>query len=141
MAHRVPEQQVRCMQERATRIQPWPAAVVVAVADDRMVDRPQMHPDLMGTPGLESALDQRAGNRHLESPLDAIVGDRVAPVLGDGHAGRMASRSPDRSIDRAGVSIEMALGEGKVDALGFVGAHLTDQPDVGLLAASNDQQA
>ena len=63
MTHRVPEGQLRRVQERATRIQARSAAVVVAIADDRMVDRPKMHSDLMGPPGLESALNQRAGDR------------------------------------------------------------------------------
>ena len=74
------------------------AAAVDAVPDDRVADRLQVHPDLVGPPGLEAGLEQREAPEVLEA---AQVGHRLAPV---GGADRHARAAPAGRARRAGRS-------------------------------------
>ena len=43
------------VEERSAHRQRWRGAAVAGVADDRVADRGEVHPDLVGAPGLEPA--------------------------------------------------------------------------------------
>ena len=78
-------------------------AAVAAVADDRMADGRQVHPDLVGAPGLQPAAQQGGRLGPVVAPLDLVVGPGRAAAGLDPHPGGVAVGPSERGVDQAGV--------------------------------------
>src|SRR2546427_13161023 len=88
--------------------QPRAGLAVHLVADDRMAERRQMDADLVGTPCLETNLEQRKVLKPLEHPITGD-GPFAAASRANGHlhpVPRMASdrRSEERRVGKEGRS-------------------------------------
>ncbi len=77
---RVIQHQFDGVQERALQLQFRAALAVHRVADERMVDRAQVDPDLVGSTGFEIALQQRQLGRAVETIEHLVLGTRRASV-------------------------------------------------------------
>lgn len=128
------------MQERPSQIDARSASVVSPVADDGMAYGAQVHPNLVGPSRLEPTRQQRCPPGFAETLEDLIVGQRAAPASGHRHPRRMPWRSPDRSIDRPLIVVEETPDQRLVDPFGFVSRHLSNELEVGLGAAGNNEQ-
>ena len=98
------------------RHRPPVAAVVGVVAHDRVADGGEVHPDLVGAPGLERAAQQRAAG--VGPALDHLVaGARLLAPLADRHLRGGAGGAPERGVDQPGVGLGRTVHERQVDPL------------------------
>ena len=96
--HRVREGQPRRVQELALEAQA-PRRPVLGVADDRVIDGPQVRADLVRAPRLQAHAQQRGARQRL---LELEVRHRRARVVGVGrHPRAHAPVAPQRRVDRA----------------------------------------
>ena len=65
---------------------------VAVVADDRVADRGQVHPDLVGSARLQPAAQPRRGRGPVIAGLDLVAGASLAATRLDPDAGRVADR-------------------------------------------------
>ena len=95
------------------------------IAHQGMADMGEVHPDLMGAPGLELAGQQR-GDRLAVAPVEGRLqlpmGDRLAAALAHRHFFAGIRMPVDRRIDRAALAAGHAPDEGHVAALHRAGA-------------------
>ena len=87
------------MQEQPSQVlraAPGGAGPVDRVSGDRVPDRIEMHPDLVGPPGDEVELQQGPPG---ESFADPVPGGRSPPVRDHGHPGPVLRVAPDRRLD------------------------------------------
>src|SRR5260370_40575740 len=90
-----------------------------AVAEQRMADMGEMHPDLMGAPGLELAGQERRDRLAVapgEGFLDLPVGDRLAAAFAHRHFLPGMRMPVDRRVDGAALAGWDAPYEGHVGA-------------------------
>src|SRR5437867_13245524 len=77
------------------------AATVRGIADERMPERREVHPDLMRAPRLEPARKQCARG---EAFAHLVVGDRGLAGRDDGHRSALDRMAADRRVDAAAPS-------------------------------------
>ena len=90
---------------------------VPVVADDRMADRRQVDPDLVGATGLEPALAQRHVDRVGEELSDLVAGARLLAPRAHRHPGGLTGRATDRCVDEARRRLRMAPDQRQVAPL------------------------
>src|SRR5258708_6324260 len=79
-----------------------------AIAQQRMADISEVHPDLMGAPGLELAGQQRRDRlavAPVEGFLDLPMGDRLAATLAHRHFLPGMRMAVDRRVDGAALAV------------------------------------
>src|SRR5690349_22846044 len=89
------------------------APAIDRIALDRMLDRGEVHADLVRAPGLELALEQRVAG---ESLLHAVVRGRGLAAGDDRHARALGRMPTDGLVDGA-VGGDLAACEREVGAL------------------------
>ncbi len=98
LRHRVIEGQGVGVEERPPGLQGIPVATVGAVADDRVADGGQVHPDLVGAARLEPALDEGA-DRVVVLGEDLVAGAGLLARLPHRHAGPPGGGPADGGVD------------------------------------------
>ena len=86
-------------------------AAVGRVAHERMADRGEMCPDLVGAPGLEPRLDQRGPRERLDADEVRARGARTVGSRRDD--GSPFAVAPEGRVDRAGPSRRLDRGRGR----------------------------
>jgi hypothetical protein len=76
------------------------------VADTGVMQRGEVHPDLMGAAGLEVDVKQAGGPEHLEG---VVMGDAVPAVLGDRELPLASAMTADWGVDRPTRGVRMSL--------------------------------
>src|SRR5919106_1632244 len=137
---RMPKHQQRRVEELAVQAEPAAArgAPVGGVAADRVVDRRQVGPDLVGAASLEPD-PQQGGAR--QAPDDLEVGDRGARHVRAGrHQRPSLPIAPQRRVDRAALGVGVAAHEGQVLAPHLAPLQLRLQRPVGGLGLGDHEQ-
>ena len=94
------------MEERAAHGQRLPGPAVAGVADDRVPDRAEVDPDLVGAARLQGADELRHLDRIVEGPQDLVAGAGLLAPLVDRHPRRLPRRAPDGGVDEATRRVE-----------------------------------
>ncbi len=113
------------------------AGTVDGVADDRVTDMRQMHPDLVGTSGLQLRQHLGVGAEALDDPK---MCHRRTPIRAHRHLGAGGTVPADRLINGAAPG-EYPQAHRDVAALDFAGRQRLDQGVMGLNGAGHDHQA
>ena len=123
---------------RNCRVERGSVDAVDRVADDRQVDRREVHADLVHAAGLELDAQQRVVG---PEPLDLEVRDRLARrVRVERDAGRVVAVAADRRLDTPGPRARPAAHEREVRALEPALADELREPLVRLVGARDDHQ-
>ncbi len=129
----------RGVEERAVEIDRLAVTAVRRIPDHRMADRGEMHPDLMGAPGLERAREQAAA-RLVEDALHFVAGAGGPARVAHGHARPSRRRPPDGCVDRAARRRRSPPYERGVAPVDGTRGELLDQRVVGTRGACHDHE-
>src|SRR5438445_5939484 len=118
----------------------WAEPTVHLVADDRVGQRRQMYPDLVGAPGLQANLEQGEVGEALEHP---IAGDRplAAAHRADRHPHPVARMASDRSVHDRFVRTDAPVNHRQVAARHGPGGQLLHQIVIGHARLGDDEKA
>ena len=131
-------QACRNSRSRPVRSAPRRAGAVDRVAGDRVADRLEVDPDLVGPPGDQVELEQGPAG---EALADAVAGHRRPAVRDDGHPGPLLRIAADRRLDPADVRGDAALDERQVGLLHPARLELGHQAGLGGVVLGDHQQA
>ena len=108
-----------------------------------MSDRGKVHPDLMCSPRFERRIDERRGNRRLETLQHVVMRARLAARCLDGHLqGRRRVERPIGSVDDALICVERGRAPVRCSVRPMlVSRQLIDQVCMGVRRASDHQEA
>src|SRR5689334_18425071 len=98
---------------------------VDGIAEERVADMGQVHPDLMGAAGFELAGQQRRDRlavRAIEDLLYFPMGDGLAAALTHRHLLARMWVAVDRRVDGAALPVRHAPDKGKIAAAHLAGA-------------------
>ena len=113
-------------------------ASVHGVADDRVTDRREVHPNLVSAPGAQRQFEDSRAGKALEH---AKVGHRLAATLDDRHAPPVARVPGDRRVDRPRVLTETAVDERPIRASERAVAELASQVAMCCLSFRHHKEA
>ena len=130
--------QIKGMQKLPFAAQVTELLPISWIANNRMADSCQMHPDLVCAPGLKPAFHQRISAAKVLPDFE--VRKRPASLFPHGHLFSIMRMAPNRLIDCSMPMLEPAVHQSKVMTLDSAVLHLGSQVPMCMVILGNHQQ-